>query len=318
MRFDDTFQHLQPSRIEQSDNAVDFELSVPGFRDDEVQVTVDGNLLKIKGDRSSRDHKAEMDEQGRVISSWKSNSYSSLSESFRLPYGLNTSGMTKNIENGVLKVHIPKLAIADRPAQQQQGTQQQPQQQQQLQQQPQSMQQGASSKQSSNQAQRGTQQHVMMMWPPRVTTERMKDGNTLQYTVHLPNVRKEDIRLNVEDNKLYLTIAEHFNDHMPESCTDCGTYRQHGKEASRRTTRGSRHAKAMTSSAQRSGTVRRSRNTRTASARGSRSAAASSISRSALVLTASMRNSKRTGLFSPLTDIRRAARFASSKVALSA
>jgi HSP20 family molecular chaperone IbpA len=198
--WDNSFTQM-PSHIEQTDTAVNVDLSVPGFKDNEVQVTVDGNLLRINAEHRDRQEQDEKDPSGRVVGHSKRWRSENVSESFRLPSGLNTEGLTKQIDNGVLRISIPKLAITDRPHQQQ-G-------QQQLQ---------------------HRHRYTSLAWPPHVTQTESHDRNSIIYTIALPDVRKEDLRINVENSKLYLTLTEHDDGHAFDTCSRCNRDPESKKE----------------------------------------------------------------------------------------
>jgi HSP20 family protein len=208
--FFDDFSMPQSS-IQQTDKAVNVELAVPGFKENEVNVTLDGNLLKVEAQHKDDQHHEEKDSQGRIISRSKKWSSSRIYDSFRLPSGLNLGGMTKTVQDGKLQLSIPKLAITDRPAQQQPQAQQQQQQQQLQQQRP----------------------LYLTQWPPKVDTKEDSDGKHITYSVFLPGAMKENIRINIENSNLYLTIVEHGAGHAFNTCDTCSTQERRSDQWSR-------------------------------------------------------------------------------------
>jgi HSP20 family protein len=170
------------SNIKQTDTAVNVELAVPGFAPDDINVEVDGHLLKIQAQHKGKGIHEEKDSSGKVIGTSKFTSSSEIYESFRLPPGLDLSGMSKNVQDGMLHLTIPKLAIEDRPAQ--------------------------------------------LVWPPKVHTEEGKDGQHILYTITLPGVQKENVRINIENSNLFLTVVEHAPGHNFDSCGTCSTNSQ--------------------------------------------------------------------------------------------
>jgi HSP20 family molecular chaperone IbpA len=191
----DEFSQMQP-HFEQTDEAVNIDLSVPGFKENEVEVFIEGNLLKVRGEHNDQATKEEHLPNGSTFHS-KRYSSSNIVESFRLPAGLSMQGMTKRIEHGVLHICIPRLAIADR----QQDVQ-------------------------------PLMQPQQTSWPPAVTMQEAADMKRIVYTIPLPGVRKEDVRVNVAHHNLYLTVSDHAN-HDAAACSECKKHQEVGEEVKR-------------------------------------------------------------------------------------
>jgi HSP20 family protein len=79
---------------------------VPGLDKPEIQVSVDGNLLTIKGEKKKEKETKDEDYY------FSERAYGAFSRSLRLPVDVKTDEVTANLNNGVLEVHLPKAEEA--------------------------------------------------------------------------------------------------------------------------------------------------------------------------------------------------------------
>ncbi len=110
--FEDSF--VTPSRISfgpstgipidmyHTANDVVVKAILPGIKPEEVDVTITGDTLTIKGET-----KAE-EEVKREDYLYQEHRYGAFSRSVTLPSGLNTDKVEANFDNGILTVTIPK------------------------------------------------------------------------------------------------------------------------------------------------------------------------------------------------------------------
>jgi HSP20 family protein len=85
-----------------SENEWIIEVLVPGYKKEDLKVTIDGDLLKIKS--NTDDHKETT--TGKYIKrTWKQ---SAISEVIRLPEGFDATRVKASVENGILTVTVPK------------------------------------------------------------------------------------------------------------------------------------------------------------------------------------------------------------------
>lgn len=90
--------------IYETDNDVVVEAAVPGIPEDRVYVSVEGNVLTIS---SSFEETDEQKNKKKVV--YRSNRQSSFSYSTSLPRMVDAVRAEAEVENGVVKVTIPKL-----------------------------------------------------------------------------------------------------------------------------------------------------------------------------------------------------------------
>lgn len=104
----DGFGHAFPMDVRETDKEYIIEAQIPGFKPEEIQVSVNGDTLSIRAER-----KAEKTEQGEQPGSYiRHERYAGeLYRSVTLPY-IQTDGVQATYQNGVLTLHAPKGAQA--------------------------------------------------------------------------------------------------------------------------------------------------------------------------------------------------------------
>lgn len=78
------------------------EADLPGFRKEDIRLSLDGDTLTVRAERHSNVEKKEKDKVVRV-----ERSYGSYSRSFDLT-GIQANGITAKYDNGVLQLTLPK------------------------------------------------------------------------------------------------------------------------------------------------------------------------------------------------------------------
>lgn len=99
-------------RLDVAETESGFEVSadLPGLDEKDIEVTLAGDLLTIKGERKSESEK-------RLLSYRISErTFGSFSRSIALPAGVDAAGVSASFKNGVLTITIPKTQEAAREA----------------------------------------------------------------------------------------------------------------------------------------------------------------------------------------------------------
>lgn len=103
--FGSDWPELSTSRgldIYETDDAVVVEAAVPGVPEDKVDVTVEGNVVSI-----SAEYKEEEEEKQKK-KTYKSSRQTSFNYSTSLPRIVDSTRAEAEVENGVVKITIPK------------------------------------------------------------------------------------------------------------------------------------------------------------------------------------------------------------------
>ena len=91
--------------VEETGDAYIIKAEMPGFKEDDVKITVDKHVLHITG--SVDETEKEKDEEGRKYLI-RERRHESFERSFSLPEGLDESAISAGFENGILTVTLPK------------------------------------------------------------------------------------------------------------------------------------------------------------------------------------------------------------------
>ena len=91
-----------PLDIFQTEDNVTVKASVPGIKPEDVEVTVEGNTLTLRGETKAEE---ETKEENLLLQERR---YGSFCRSVTLPTGLDTGKAEASYENGVLTLSIPK------------------------------------------------------------------------------------------------------------------------------------------------------------------------------------------------------------------
>lgn len=97
---------MVPMDMTETDNEVILTASLPGIKPEDVDITVTGNTLTIKGEFKAE----EETERGNVY--FRERRYGAFHRSVMLPTDVNADKAEATFENGVLKLKIPKTEEA--------------------------------------------------------------------------------------------------------------------------------------------------------------------------------------------------------------
>ncbi len=103
-RFDPTVHNNLPLDIRQTEEAFWIEASVPGFRPEEVEITLDENVLTIHGTRRPTETMGGYLQRERQLTS--------VHRHVSLPAQVKADEITAHFENGVLTIMVPRAQKA--------------------------------------------------------------------------------------------------------------------------------------------------------------------------------------------------------------
>jgi HSP20 family protein len=86
----------------ESDREIVFHVEVPGVSLDDVRLEADGGRLRVSGTRPEAPASQRFLRMERVCGEF--------TREFALPAGVDTDGITANLDNGILRVRVPKPA----------------------------------------------------------------------------------------------------------------------------------------------------------------------------------------------------------------
>ena len=92
--------------VSEEENAYLVTADVPGMKAEDLDITVENNVLSFSGERKF-EKKDEKHGYHRV-----ERHYGSFKRSFALPEGVDSDAIEANVENGALTIRIPKPALA--------------------------------------------------------------------------------------------------------------------------------------------------------------------------------------------------------------
>lgn len=88
--------------VAETENAYEVSATVPGVKVEDIDITLDRNVLTIQGESH-----AEQTQEGQRYHI-RERRYGSFARSVRLPEGIKGDEISADYDNGVLKIHIPK------------------------------------------------------------------------------------------------------------------------------------------------------------------------------------------------------------------
>jgi len=101
----EVFDFIPAVNTREGKDAYYIELDLPGIKKEDVEISVDKNILTIKGEREVK-RKEEKGDYYRVESA-----YGTFERSFTLPEKVDTENIRAASENGVVEIIIPKLKV---------------------------------------------------------------------------------------------------------------------------------------------------------------------------------------------------------------
>ncbi|AKJ63310.1 Hsp20/alpha crystallin family protein [Kiritimatiella glycovorans] len=88
--------------VAETDSAISVDAELPGMKEDDLELTLDGDVLTIAGEKQQE---SEDKKKNYYVSE---RSYGRFQRSIPLPDGVDTENIRANFKNGVLHVEVPK------------------------------------------------------------------------------------------------------------------------------------------------------------------------------------------------------------------
>ena len=92
-----------PVDVRVDEEKIVLQFDVPGYRGEDVEVTLDKGVLTVKGER-------KLESKGKGERVWVGRSYGGFTRSFALSDGIDEKGLSAQLADGVLTVTLPKVA----------------------------------------------------------------------------------------------------------------------------------------------------------------------------------------------------------------
>lgn len=108
--FDDWFKAeaeiLRPVQVEitETDKAINVRAAVPGFKPNEIEISVKDNVLILSGTTEAEEKK---EEENTYYSEWRSNRFF---RQLTLPAEVDAENVKASLKDGILKLTLPKAA----------------------------------------------------------------------------------------------------------------------------------------------------------------------------------------------------------------
>ena len=101
----EVFDFTPSVNTREGEDAYYIDVDLPGVKKEDVEISVDENLLTIKGKRETKEE-LEKEDYYRIESA-----YGTFSRSFTLPEKVDVEKIEAKSDNGVLEIVIPKLKV---------------------------------------------------------------------------------------------------------------------------------------------------------------------------------------------------------------
>ncbi|MFC4271401.1 Hsp20 family protein [Sneathiella chungangensis] len=85
-----------------TENDYDISMELPGVKEKDIEISLDDNVLTIKGEKHS-----EKEKKGKTFY-FSERAYGSFERTFRLPANVDSNKIEADFEDGVLRIKMPK------------------------------------------------------------------------------------------------------------------------------------------------------------------------------------------------------------------
>ena len=99
---------VMPAEVVETDDEIRFEVEMPGFRNEDLDITLENNVLTISGEKKARREEGRKDSDYRLYE----RRYGRYQRSFTVPPTVRYDQCDAHYEDGVLSVRLPKAEEA--------------------------------------------------------------------------------------------------------------------------------------------------------------------------------------------------------------
>jgi HSP20 family protein len=93
-----------PAEVVETDEEIRFDIEAPGFRPDDIDITIENNVLTISGEKKMEQEEGRKDSDYRLFE----RRYGRFQRSFSVPPTVRADETRADYDNGVLTVRLPK------------------------------------------------------------------------------------------------------------------------------------------------------------------------------------------------------------------
>ena len=103
------FGEMGQMDFHENDNAFQLVVDLPGMKKEDIQVYIKDNQLVIEGERVQETEKSDDSEKQGGTCYYSERQYGAVHRSINIPQNADMDKVNASYENGVLKIHIPKV-----------------------------------------------------------------------------------------------------------------------------------------------------------------------------------------------------------------
>ncbi|HSJ26408.1 MAG TPA: Hsp20/alpha crystallin family protein [Longimicrobiales bacterium] len=97
-----------PAEVVETDDEIRIDIEAPGFREEDLEITLENNVLTVSGEKQMRRSENVKDSDYRLVE----RRYGRFQRSFTVPATVRTSACEASYEHGVLTLRLPKAEEA--------------------------------------------------------------------------------------------------------------------------------------------------------------------------------------------------------------
>jgi HSP20 family protein len=100
---------LPPADVSHYADRFEFSLDLPGVAADQVDISLEGQVLLVRGERRAEAQSAPSEDSERPLAQRRERRLGGFERRFRLPQGIDSAAISAQHRDGVLQIVVPKL-----------------------------------------------------------------------------------------------------------------------------------------------------------------------------------------------------------------